>query len=109
MNKELQVLATIFQEHEQACKEPSVGTWRAVGDKLVCQLVIDPYYTGDDLERECVARRQLQALEEYLFTNHNAMWQGSPFCLPEIITPNTRQQLFVDRIKFCIKTLAEKI
>lgn len=28
---------------------------------------IDPFYSGDDLRHECIARRQLDALENYLY------------------------------------------
>ncbi len=102
MNKQDQLIAEILSAHESACKEPSVGTWRGEGDKLVCQLVIDPFYTGVDLKRECVARRQLEVLEEYFYENHYDMWCGSPLCLPEIVVPNTRRQWMIERIRWCL-------
>lgn len=105
MDDELLIIAEIFKAHESACREPSVGTWRSVGDKLVCRLEIDPYYTGEDLERECIARRQLDVLEEFLYSEHYELWTGSPFCLPEIVVPDTKRQWRIDRIKYCLTEL----
>ncbi len=108
MNEQLQILSEVFQQHEMLCKEPSIGTWRSVDDTLVCQLVIDPYYTGNDLDRECVARRQIEVLEEFLYENHYELWIGSPLELPELVVPNTRRQWKIDRIKWCLKQLERK-
>ncbi len=107
ISKEQLIMAGVFQEHESACKEPSVGTWRSVDDKLVCRLEIDPYYIGDDLERECIARRQLDVLEEFLYSEHYELWTGSVLCLPEIVVPNNPRQWIIDRIKYCMTQLAQ--
>ncbi len=105
LSKEQLIMAKVFTEHESACKEPSVGTWRSVNDKLVCRLEVDPYYSGDDLERECIGRRQLDALEEFLYTEHYELWTSSPLCLPEIVIPNNPRQWIINRVQYCLTQL----
>lgn len=107
LSKEQLLIAKIFRSHESACKEPSVGTWRSVDDKLVCRLEIDPYYTGDDLDRECIARRQQDVIEEFLYSEHYELWTSAPLCLPEIVVPNTVRHRRIDCIKYCLNELTK--
>ena len=65
----------------------------------------DPFYAGKDTERECHARRQEDAIEDWLINNQRELWHKTCVNNP-IATPMYQWRL--DRIKWCISELCKE-
>jgi len=65
---------------------------------------VEPFYSGNDSSRECIARRQLDALEDWLVVQQTDLWIESANeydCRFDI----SNHQWRLDRIKWCLQEI----
>jgi hypothetical protein len=68
---------------------------------------VDPFYSGDNTHRECIARRQADAIEDWLKEFEGKLW-GSSYSstiFDSVITKNHQWRL--NRIKYCLEELSK--
>ena len=73
------------------------------GELQIYPETIDPYYSGDNTHRECISRRQADAVEDWLFNRYKELWTESV-----LHCGDGRKDLHLwrlDRIKWCIQEL----
>ena len=64
---------------------------------------VDPFYSGDNTHRECLSRRQSDAIEDWLYKNRYKIWSNS--MADEDFDSPTQHQWRLDRIKWCLQEL----
>ena len=68
---------------------------------------VDPFYTGDDAHRECHARRQADAIEDWLWFNQNRIYANSYHAIDEPVDEKVSHHKWrLDRIKWCLQELS---
>ena len=88
--------AKIFEEHEQAFKEPSVARYAVVDEAgIVGTIIVDPFYIGEDEDRRQLAEIQLDILANWINENCNWFWEST-----FDVCSNKRQ-----RVHMCLESL----
>ena len=64
---------------------------------------IDPYYSGDNTHRECISRRQADAIEDWLIDKCYPLWITSNTEYESVISNHHKWRF--NRIKWCIQEL----
>ncbi len=68
---------------------------------------VDPFYAGSDLRRECIARRQMDQIEDFLFQNHYELWVASAISIPKP-EPETSYGWRIAQFKYCLWELSKQ-
>lgn len=66
---------------------------------------IDPYFSGDDMRRECMARRQLDVLEQYLYKEQYDLFIHSAQKVKEPKEEINYHEFRTLQIKYCLDLL----
>jgi hypothetical protein len=82
------------------------------GDWYIDHWEVCPFYNAStensaDLSNECVARRQADAIEQYLYTNKYGTWGISIGQLETSGEYETQHKWRLDRIKWCLEKLVK--
>ena len=71
---------------------------------------VDPFYSGDNTHKECIARRQFDFIEDWIMINHYLLYQESSIQIEYPITPYSKHGAFWyqnrrNRVEWCIQEL----
>lgn len=89
------------------------GEWivlNVINGKYTAYEDCDPFYSGDHVYRECLSRRQADALEDWLTLNHYPLWNRSELDAESPEKPYSENGAFWyqhrrNKLKWCFEQL----